>query len=171
MAPRPQKRPDFGQKMSKITKTPMFCSCRGSDSCYISTQPLYLYLFILSEVFRSQEGISRSQNGSPSIKASWIARKKSAKNSLKITFCSDRASDSCRQSTTFLIKLIISKTFRAQEGISRSQNSSPTTKQHNLAINRRKWHPKIFSCYDRGLDNCYIDKQSLYFYWTSIQSS
>ena len=64
--PRSQKWPSFVRQISKITQINCtLCSDVGPNGCYIYNQPVCFHGMILAQIYRAQEGILRSQSGSP----------------------------------------------------------------------------------------------------------
>ena len=63
--------------MLKMAKNFNFCSSEGSSSYCIGHQPLYYHYTILSNIFKTQDGVSRLQSGSPTTKVAKLGQNKS----------------------------------------------------------------------------------------------
>ena len=97
MAPWPEMQVELTKKLlsQHHPQNSLFCSVRGSDSCYIGNQPFYFHWMTLSKGIRAQEGVPTSQSRSLTTNTAWIGQNnalpKSPENS---TFRSVRGSDS-----------------------------------------------------------------------------
>ena len=149
-----------------------FHSVRGSDSCYISNQPLYFHKITLNKVFSAQEGAPTAQSGSSTTNAAWIGKKnaqpKSPPKTAHSALSGDR-SDSCYtdNQTLYFHLMTLSKGIRAREGFLHHKVALRPRMPPELAKKyRAKITPKIHSTFlsVRGSDSCYISNQPPYFH-------
>ena len=72
---RPQKWLNIVKNVNNNAKSCTFCSHRGPNRCYISNQSLCFHQMTLTKVFMTQNEVSTSERGSPTIKTVQIAQK------------------------------------------------------------------------------------------------
>ena len=106
----------------------------GLGSYFIHYWPLFFFSNDPKQDFRAQDGVSRSQHGSPAINGpSWQRNvNNNQKTSLSVLTRDPALVISVINNSIFIEWFEVSRVFGDQDGISRSQSGSPTTKAAKL---------------------------------------